>query len=50
MGLGLSMVYGIIAEHNGTVEVDSEMGKGSVFRIKLPRLLPAENSDPEFSA
>ena len=50
VGLGLSMVYGIIAEHNGTVEVDSEMGKGSTFRIKLPRLLPAENSDPEFSA
>lgn len=45
VGLGLSMVYGIIAEHNGTVEVDSEMGKGSVFRIKLPRLLPDDNAD-----
>ncbi len=46
VGLGLSMVYGIIREHNGTVEVDSEMGKGSIFRIKLPRLRPNENPEP----
>jgi signal transduction histidine kinase len=35
-GLGLSMVYGIIREHNGAVEVESEPGKGTIFRIKLP--------------
>ena len=39
VGLGLSMVYGIIREHNGIVEVNSETGKGSTFRIKLPRPL-----------
>ena len=50
VGLGLSMVYGIIREHNGTVDVDSEMGKGSIFRIKLPRLLQDEKSDPVCSA
>jgi signal transduction histidine kinase len=36
-GLGLPMVYGIIREHHGEVEVESELGKGSTFRIKLPR-------------
>jgi signal transduction histidine kinase len=36
-GLGLPMVYGIIREHHGEIEVESELGKGSTFRIKLPR-------------
>jgi len=36
-GLGLPMVYSIIREHHGDVEVESVPGKGSTFRIKLPR-------------
>jgi len=36
-GLGLSICYAIIAEHDGRIEVDSDPGEGSVFRIILPR-------------
>ncbi len=42
VGLGLSMTYGIIREHNGVVEVDSKPGKGTVFKIKFPRSSPDE--------
>ncbi|MFZ2444937.1 MAG: ATP-binding protein [Syntrophobacteraceae bacterium] len=48
-GLGLSMVYGIIREHKGVVEVESEPGKGTTFRIKLPRG-PARDGSGDISA
>jgi len=38
-GLGLSMVYSIIDNHNGQINVESEPGKGSKFIIKLPRVV-----------
>jgi two-component system, NtrC family, sensor kinase len=36
VGLGLSMVYGIIREHKGTIEVKSDPGQGTVFKVTLP--------------
>jgi PAS domain S-box-containing protein len=35
-GLGLSMVYGVIKNHGGFVNVYSDVGKGSVFKVYLP--------------
>ena len=35
-GLGLTVVYKVVKEHHGDIFVSSEMGKGTVFTIKLP--------------
>lgn len=37
-GLGLSLAYGIVQRHHGRLEVRSELGKGTVFRVTLPRV------------
>lgn len=35
-GLGLSICYSIISDHQGSIEVESQRGKGSCFRVLLP--------------
>ena len=37
-GLGLSIIYGIIKQHNGSIRVESKPGEGTTFTIYLPRI------------
>lgn len=44
-GLGLAVVKKIIERHQGTIQVESKVGEGTVFRIHLPRVQPALQQD-----
>ena len=45
-GLGLSMVYGIVQRHHGTIDVDSIPGIGTTFTIRLPAHVDGEEVEP----
>jgi signal transduction histidine kinase/ActR/RegA family two-component response regulator len=46
MGLGLAVSFGIIRRHEGSVEVDSQVGVGTRFRIRLPKAKITEEVVP----
>jgi len=41
-GMGLAVSFGIIRRHEGSIEVDSEPGRGTTFKISLPKVMPAQ--------
>jgi signal transduction histidine kinase len=44
-GLGLSVSYGIVQEHNGTFHVESEVGQGTTMTVRLPIISHPEEID-----
>ncbi len=47
-GLGLASAYGIIQNHQGAIDVESQMGKGTTFHIYLPASGKMRNDDKPF--
>jgi signal transduction histidine kinase len=42
VGLGLSVAYGIIQAHNGSIKVESNIGRGTTFIVSVPRVQPEQ--------
>ena len=40
-GLGVSISYGIIRDYDGTIEIESEVGKGTSFTLRFPAVTKA---------
>jgi two-component system NtrC family sensor kinase len=49
VGLGLAISFGIIKEHNGTISVESEIGKGTTFSVRLPVTTEEESTKDDHS-
>ena len=43
-GLGLSVSYGAVRDQGGTIDVESVVGRGSLFRIRLPQQPPVADA------
>ena len=46
IGFGLSTAYGIVTNHGGRIEIESEVGKGTMVIIQLPKATEAAAHEP----
>jgi CheY-like chemotaxis protein/anti-sigma regulatory factor (Ser/Thr protein kinase) len=49
-GMGMAVSFGIIRRHNGSIDVESEPGRGTTFRLSLPLAYPTMDSAAEGSS
>jgi signal transduction histidine kinase len=49
-GIGLAMTYRVLQMHHGSLDFETELGRGSTFRLCLPLALPGQNSVPATAA
>ena len=49
-GMGLAVSFGIIRRHEGSIEVDSEPGRGTTFKISLPKVTPTQTAATDTEA
>jgi len=45
-GLGLAVVYGIVRDHDGDIQVESTVGKGTTFRLNFPLIVSLAADEP----
>ncbi|HJP94519.1 MAG TPA: ATP-binding protein [Pyrinomonadaceae bacterium] len=49
-GMGLAVSFGIIRRHEGSIEVDSEQGRGTTFKISLPKVVATSQKTEDNSS
>ena len=49
-GMGLAVSFGIVRRHNGSIEVESEIGRGTTFRISLPKAAAAMSNSSRYGS